>query len=263
MALITRVQRWNRYLIRLPLRVLGPLGEYRGFYAQPTAGSWRSFDSSSNRSWISQLCSGSEYFNLFETQASAALENAVDSGNIAEIQTLLDNGIDVNLKGRGGMTFLALALLHSKQKAFDYLLEKGANPNVQMEENGFSAISLAAMNSDPSYLRVILKYHGDPNLVNSKREQTPIYEAIAQLRSKNVDLLIASGANLNFRDRWGMTPLIAAATINQYDMVYSMLMAKADPSIPFIGGQTILSVMRRQSPPIAGSEQALWKEGSR
>ena len=53
-------------------------------------------------------------------------------------------------------------------------------------------------------------------------------------------LLIEAGADLNFRDKNGYTPLRYAAGINQYEMVYMMMEAGGDPMIKDNNGYTIL-----------------------
>jgi ankyrin repeat protein len=106
--------------------------------------------------------------------------------------------------------------------------------------NGDSAVGYAAMHEDKWYLETILKHGGNPNLVDPNTGEPPIYESIGRLRREHVQILIAGGADLNFQNRDGVTPMMAAVTINQYEMVYEMLEAGANPELKNKYGNSIL-----------------------
>ncbi len=54
------------------------------------------------------------------------LHNFADSDNVAGLQFLLDNGVDINCKNKQGKTALDRAILHKKAKAIDFLTKHGA-----------------------------------------------------------------------------------------------------------------------------------------
>jgi len=197
--------------------------------------------------------------DYFEPGPQRALAEASGKGRIAEIEKLLSSGADINFQGREGMTALIWALLQQNKKGYQSLLEKGADPNLQMTESaltsdgltdGNSATSLAAMHGDPWYLETTLKHGGNPNLVNPVKGVTPIFQCIMlydknHSRLEQLKMLIAAGADLNVRDRDGYPPIMIATISNRFDMVYTMLAAGADPSARSTANTTIVSIIRR------------------
>jgi hypothetical protein len=172
--------------------------------------------------------------DYFESELQVDLAQAAASGNVSKIEKLVKKGADVNAQGRDGMTPLFWALIKQNKKGFQALLEQGADPNViTTRENGEKAsiLHFAAIMDDSDYLRLMLEHGANANVVDADTGETPIYEAIANFRKSNIDLLIAHGANLNFKDRTGQTPVMDAASLKQYDVVYAMIKAGADPKI--------------------------------
>lgn len=193
------------------------------------------------------------------------LAEAAASGDIAELNRLVGVGVNVNALGRGRVTPLLWALLHQDKKGLAFLLAHGADPNVQLTEDfdellieGVSTMSYAARHKDPWYLKEVLSHGGNPNLVNPIRSQTPIMAALGSMRPENVRILISAGANLNWQDRDGRTPMMDATTANQYELIWAMLDAGADPKLKTRWGTTIVSGIKliRTDPK---SEQWKWR----
>ena len=189
-----------------------------------------------------------EYFS--DGQA-AALADAAAKGRTAEVTRLLSEGVDVNVRGKDNMIPVIWALLNQNQEGFECLLQHGANPNLQLSDGtsalaqelpfaGNSATSLAAQHKDIWYLDTVLKYGGDVNLVNPFRSFTPIFASIEAQRTLQAEKLIQAGANLNFKDRDGLTPPIFAAMCNRYDLLYDMVQAGFDPAIRDRWGYTVV-----------------------
>jgi len=210
--------------------------------------------------------------DYFEVKPQLALAEAAASGNTEKLKQLLVEGVQVDGRGKEGMTALIWAILQQNKKGFQYLLENGADPNIQMTDSnlaasdltaGNSAMSFAAMHEDPWYLEIVLKHGGNPNLVNPINGLTPIFECImrstrSSSRLMHVKMLIAAGANLNFQGKNGETPIIAGATTSSYDLVYAMLEGGADPAIKDKWGYTVLSEIRAIHTDPA-SEQYKWR----
>jgi ankyrin repeat protein len=197
------------------------------------------FDSTRLFAW---QASASDYFADTEVRD---LARAASDGDTAGVGRLIANGVGVNSRGKGGVTPLNWALARQSKDGVLCLLQHGANPNLQMDD-GTSAVSYAAMHEDIWYLKTVLEHGGDPNLENKIRSFTPICYSItssdvAKPRLEQVKLLIRAGANLNWQDRNGETPLSVAADANRYDMVYLMLEAGADPTIKSTWDTTIVT----------------------
>ncbi|MDP3070334.1 MAG: ankyrin repeat domain-containing protein [Opitutaceae bacterium] len=194
-----------------------------------------------------------------------SLAEAAASGDIAKLDRLVSAGVSVNAMGRGQVTSLMWALLHQNKKGLAFLLAHGADPNVQLTEDfdellieGVSTMSYAAQHKDSWYLKEVLSRGGNPNLVNSVRSQTPIMAAIGSMRPENVRILISAGANLDWQDRDGRTAMMAATTLNQYELICAMLEAGADPKLRKRWGTSIVSDIKviRTDPK---SEQWKWR----
>ena len=89
--------------------------------------------------------------DLFSSAREVAFAEAAARGQTGWLKELLDQGVDVNARGKDGVTPLLWALAQGGKPGFKYLLEHGANPNLQAER-GDSAMLLGAMHEDPEYL---------------------------------------------------------------------------------------------------------------
>jgi len=183
-----------------------------------------------------------DVYEYFKGDQAVSAASAAESGHVAVLEKLLNEGLDVNTRGVDGMTLLMWAILNGNKESFEYLLLHGADPNLQLSEGtsemakelpfaGNSAMSFAAMHKDIWFLDTILKRGGNVNLVNPYNTRTPIYGSIAALRTLQTEELIRAGANLNYQDNAGVTPLLFAARCNRFDLVYQMLVIGADPMI--------------------------------
>lgn len=194
--------------------------------------------------------------DYFASGPQRSLAEAAAKGRTEVIDDLLQGGAKVNFQGKEGMTALIWALLQQNKKGYQHLLEKGADPNLQMTEStltsdgltdGNSATSLAAMHEDPWYLRVTLKHGGNPNIVNPVKRMPVIFQCIMlldrshpQSRLKQLKMLIAAGADLNARNNSDLTPLMYAARLNRFDVAYALLQAGADPKQKTKWGTTVV-----------------------
>ena len=58
------------------------------------------------------------------------MATAIYDGDLHSIQSMIDNGFDLNRIGRGGMTYLYYAMLTMNYDTMELLLKNGANPNM-------------------------------------------------------------------------------------------------------------------------------------
>jgi hypothetical protein len=118
----------------------------------------------------------------------------------------------------------------------------GADPNMQDLEDGASPLMEAAdigtngIDADPRFLKLLLKYGGDPNAVeNGPLKQTKFTPLIVACRSGDLEyvkILIAAGANVNGLSGYGESPLEAACneveTTENPDIVLYLIEKGAD-----------------------------------
>jgi ankyrin repeat protein len=198
--------------------------------------------------------------DFFPSETQLALAEAAADGRVEKIEQLVQAGADINAHGNEGMTALIWAFMQENKKGYQYLLEHGANPNLQVGRSeltsdglidGNSAVTLAAMHEDPWYLEMTLKHGGNPNIVNPVKGMSPVFQCIMLLdhsrprpRLEQLNMLIAAGADLNARNKNDITPLMYAVRFNRYDMAYLMLQAGADPALKTKWGTTVVYAIK-------------------
>jgi len=160
---------------------------------------------------------------MFPDPQVRELAKAAARGDLRRIDRLVDEGVDVNARGASGATPLYWAVRN--EKGFRRLLELGANPNV-VYEDGNSVMIAAVENRNLRILRAVLEHGGDPNL--GPDGSMPLVRAVDMKSKDRIDLLLAHGANLNYQNEFGTTPVFGAAILRDFDMVYYLLEQGAD-----------------------------------
>lgn len=112
---------------------------------------------------------------------------------------------------------------------------KGLLISVLLAATGFGAtasdtrLADAAMNRDAQTVRSLLKLHADPNAAQPDGT-TALHWASRWDDLESADLLIAAGANIKARNRFGSTPLSLACINGSAAMVEMLLKAGEDPN---------------------------------
>ncbi len=169
-----------------------------------------------------------------------ALHFAARVGDLESIQLFLAAGVDVNLQtqpgdGKGttaGYTPLLVATTRAQVEVALYLLEHGADPNI--DAAGITPLHWASTSWEG--------YASNP-VYGFEDPMSGIPDRQAKLRL--VKALLAHGANVNARmtkrppsfatgytDGVGATPLLLAASVDDVEMMRLLLAAGADPKIP-------------------------------
>lgn len=155
---------------------------------------------------------------VFSNNKVRALAVAAETGDVATIDVLVKEGVDVNSRGRANVTPLLHCLWRKNKAGYAALLHHRADPNV-CTRLGSAVVHEAAEEPDPFWLRLALEHGANPNLINTGHpyfpNQTPLYYAIAAFslgqggslpmsgRIESVRLLIGAGADLNHKDASG------------------------------------------------------------
>src|SRR5215218_10223610 len=99
-----------------------------------------------------------------------ALIWAARSGSIDPINLLLDSGADVNRPGPTGdnwdATPLQHAILERQPAAVCVLLDRGADPNRRAGPGSPAPLLLAAGDTDPAILKMLLAHGADPTVAD-------------------------------------------------------------------------------------------------
>ena len=117
-----------------------------------------------------------------------------------------------------------------EKKAFARLLELGADPN-QRNDAGEPLIGWCVTRRDSDYLKLALAHGGNPNAVNSNSQQSIIFRTISEDSNERLEILLKIGADINFRDKYGATPINVASDSRLMKKVLFLLQNGADPFI--------------------------------
>ncbi len=163
---------------------------------------------------------------------------AVERDDTAALDALVRAGLDVNERGKQGVTLLMWAMKWNKKNSMRDLLRHRANPNVKLENND-SAVTIAAGSPDSEILRILLEAGGDPNSRNRLGDPA-IDEAADRSLWRNWDLLVSHGADPSALDRAGSTVLVRLAQVNQFIDVERLLDRGIDVKKPNHQSHTLL-----------------------
>ncbi|MFL5246092.1 MAG: ankyrin repeat domain-containing protein [Gemmataceae bacterium] len=165
-------------------------------------------------------------------------------GRLAEAKSLLAEA-DVN----GANELGQCALLTFDAEVTRFLLENGADPNRQTNENGPSPLSGLCFDRKYDCVKLLLSKGADPNVGRPESGETPLHHAVCGKDPNNVQLqivtaLLEAGANPNRRAKSGIisdnfmrdvrvrgeAPLHRAAAYASKEVIEVLLAAGADRS---------------------------------
>jgi ankyrin repeat protein len=98
------------------------------------------------------------------------------------MKVMMEKGAPVDTQNEGGQTPLHKAVAYRRLSAAKFLLDRGANPNAEINAKKYPFWS-----------------------------GTPLHEAAENGDAKMFDLLVEYGANINAKDAYGRTPVLKAA----------------------------------------------------
>ena len=176
---------------------------------------------------------------MFPDPTVRMLAAAAAGGDIAEVDRLVGQGVDVNSRGTRGATPLVWAMRNLI--GFTRLLELGADPNVVFGYGG-SVMLFAAQGRNLKFLEAALLHGGDPNLDTGAILGTPLIRAISSSQ-RAVDILLDAGADIEQRSYGGATPMFTAASLAEFASVYHLLNRGADHEVSNKRGETFMDLV--------------------
>ena len=180
---------------------------------------------------------------------------ASENGFVRAIRRLINEGVDPNVRNGYGLTPLSTAVDEGHTTAVRVLLELGANPNLQEFNFGENPLSTACSHGDYRMIEILLMYGANPNIETFKESleevvgneervaetplmrimdqsnaglnwKAPVLPVFARARQNDrnellriAQLLINHGANLNYKNINGQTPLTAATMSGPFEIV--------------------------------------------
>lgn len=181
---------------------------------------------------------GADY-RLFQDTPAWELAKAVQDGDTDKIKAEVNKNKKLLSfrKERWGSPLLKLAVYHTNYASVKTLLELGADPNMQDFNYGDSPLMMAAkiwvptVGPDPIFLKILLKYGGDPNAIQQgpKKTKNTVLEIACEQGSLNyVKLLVDAGAKVNYVGEYDDSALAIAAMLEHIDIVVYLIEKGAD-----------------------------------
>ncbi|MGA1978379.1 MAG: ankyrin repeat domain-containing protein [Bacteroidales bacterium] len=166
----------------------------------------------------------SEYIPLFYDGAlDYNLMVAASKGYTSEIERMLNQGADVDATTAEDATPLIFAIANFRTEAVMALLNKGADPN-KVTVRSDTPLLIAIKNLNSKTVDVLKEYGA----------------SIDSLVAVITDALIRHGANINARDKWGVTPLNYASVYGFADLADMLLYYGAESDLNAFDGTTPL-----------------------
>jgi ankyrin repeat protein len=179
-----------------------------------------------------------------------ALLSAAESGDLNEVRSLLEKGVDVNAKLGSGHTALVLAAIEGHLDIVKALLRAGADPNVKMyslHAGEFSALMSAMDRCNKDWLQITDAMIAAGAEVNPKGgfSRSPLMYAIERHDVVMIKALLTRDADANSKNELDFTPLMTATTSStpSIEVVKLLLAAGADANARSTDGQTALSLL--------------------
>lgn len=139
-------------------------------------------------------------------------------GNLKSVRALIAHGADVNAVAHFNWTALMVAAVKGHDGVVDVLLDNGANANVA-DTYGWTPLMRAAYENRAGTVRVFLR-NGKAKLEEADETgSTALHHAAAQGHVEIARLLLDSGAQVDVRNREGLTPLDMAKRMEKEDCV--------------------------------------------
>ncbi len=121
-------------------------------------------------------------------------------------QSLYERGADVDVQGAYSRTSLYGASLTGHLEIVEWLLSRGANPNVREDGEGCISLHLAACYGHVEVSRLLLQYKADNN-AQGNNGGTPLHLASREGHFGVALLLLEHGTDMNAWDKRRKTPL--------------------------------------------------------
>jgi len=163
----------------------------------------------------------------FALADSPSLISAVKASNVAAVQALIKQRVDVNAAEADGTTALHWAARADDVEMVRTLVKAGGNAKLA-NRYGVTALQLAAVNGSAPIVKLLVDAGADVNAVLPEGE-TILMTAARTGRPEALEILLKAGAKADAREKWhGETALHWAAAENHADAVLLLATHGAD-----------------------------------
>ncbi|HKS26489.1 MAG TPA: ankyrin repeat domain-containing protein [Pyrinomonadaceae bacterium] len=180
------------------------------------------------------------------TNAVMPLIEAAYEGNTVQVQSLIEEGADVNERDASGRTALMIAANRGHTYVVQLLLERGADANVT-DNKGTTAMQAAESRGFQRIVSMLKKFSAAPGqtenssaLKSQAQARLSLHRAVDEGDFAALKSLIEGGADVNARSSDEWTPLMLATIKGHTEMVKALLENGADTNARNRKGWTAL-----------------------
>jgi excisionase family DNA binding protein len=180
------------------------------------------------------------------TSTLMPLIEAAYEGNTVQVQSLIEEGADLNEKDAAGRTALMIAANRGHTYVVQLLLERGADANAT-DNNGLTAMQAAESRGFHRIVSMLRKFsapsaqaENSSALKNADRPRLSLHRAVDEDDFAALKSLIDGGADVNARSNDEWTPLMLATIKGSMQMVEALLRSGADSNARNRKGWTAL-----------------------
>ena len=184
---------------------------------------------------------------IFRLTIYDEMAEAIENGDPDRFKALYGDSQLVNSKGRSGITLLWLAVKFQQEEIVEFLLDRGASPDVEIDWVS-SIIGLAAEGDSAILRRILTAGASIDHKSGGMSRSLPVHHAARIDGIENMKMLLEAGANVNSRTETGLTPLSLAVAHRNIELVLYLLEAGADPTITNNYGASAVSSLVRENP---------------
>ena len=179
--------------------------------------------------------------NGAEVDGTTALHWATHRNDLPTADILIGAGADADAATRYGVTPLALAATNGSAAMIEALLIAGADPN-QASPEGETPLMTTARTGTPDAIRLLLDHGASVDTVEGWHQQTALMWASAQDNAAAVRALVDGGTDLHAVSGGGFTPLLFAVREGHLDTLDALLSSGANPDDTLPNGSSALAL---------------------
>ncbi|MDR1747929.1 MAG: ankyrin repeat domain-containing protein [Spirochaetaceae bacterium] len=156
---------------------------------------------------------------------SDCLASFVTAGDIDTASMFLTAGISVNARDSDGTPMLCVAARAEQTDMINLFITKGADIDAVSSDRGYSAVMDAVWKSRYEMVKILVDAGANLNFV-SRDGQTALVLAVGAGNEPICELLSTHGADVNMKDRMGMSALDYAKLFKKENLVSLFTAAK-------------------------------------
>jgi ankyrin repeat protein len=132
--------------------------------------------------------------------------HAIEDNNVEEMNLFLEKSKDLNIMNEDDVSVLIQAIAYQRNEFVKLLLEKGANPNLQVTTYKTAPIHVAVGVNNPEIVNLLLKKGADPNIQDLQGFTCLMNMNFTEIKDFNINiakLLLEKGADPNITNSLG------------------------------------------------------------